>query len=168
VVALCLEVGLVCIAALSVWVVWIGRHHSHLQPPPQLSPPSPPIPPPPAPKGGYGGTEGAYTFVNSLVTLNTVTGDLTELHPSGVPPTARAYHTCSVVDHVAYIFGGRGADGVLAAEDPTLLCAYDSIQVGQGGAGVGRYRVGASALYCHPRCQGFQLHLASSPFLADV
>jgi hypothetical protein len=98
--------------------------------------------------GGYGGTEGAYRFVSSLVTLDTVTGELTELHPSGVPPTARAYHSFSTVGHVAYIFGGRAAEGVLSADDPTLLCAYDSLQVSNRvgwGAGV----VGNGNRSCH-------------------
>jgi hypothetical protein len=85
------------------------------------------------PPGGYGGKEGDYRFVNSLVTLDTVTGDLAELSPFGVPPAARAYHTWTAVGHVCYAFGGRDARGVLPTEDPTLLCAYDTLQVGAAG-----------------------------------
>lgn len=70
--------------------------------------------------------------MNSLVTLDTVTGDLTELHPSGVPPSPRAYHTFTVIGHMCYVFGGKNLDGVLAESDPTLLCAYDAVHVSWG------------------------------------
>ncbi len=44
--------------------------------------------------------------------------------PGGPPPTARAYHTWTLVGGVFYLFGGRGAEGLVPEDDPTLLCAY--------------------------------------------
>jgi hypothetical protein len=89
-------------------------------------------------KGGYGGKEGEYRFVDSLVALDTVTGDLTELTPAGVPPTARAYHSWAAVGHVCYVFGGRNGRGILREDDPTILCAYDTLQVPPPAVGLWR------------------------------
>ncbi|KAI8467037.1 MAG: hypothetical protein J3K34DRAFT_45907 [Monoraphidium minutum] len=77
--------------------------------------------------GGYGGS-GEFTFMDSLVALDMATGGVAELKPSGVPPSPRAYHTCTTVGHVLYVFGGRQAGGLVTDGDPTILCAYDAMQ----------------------------------------
>ncbi|GBF88808.1 hypothetical protein Rsub_01709 [Raphidocelis subcapitata] len=76
--------------------------------------------------GGYGGNGQSYAFVNSLVSLDTVTGAAVELAPAGRLPTARAYHSWSTVGSVGYVFGGRCGEGGIEAGDPSLLCAYDA------------------------------------------
>lgn len=91
-----------------------------------------PAPSPPPPAGGYGGGApggDGFTFLDTLASLDTETGAVTRLAPSGRPPTRRAYHSWSVAGGLCYVFGGRCQGGMVEDCDPTLLCAYDPAQV---------------------------------------